>query len=176
MRFIRVLFIVLTLPTMSFGQEKTIRYRIDYLMRQDAVTSLYKIEVVNKSDNTTYVTWYDNDEHFFRYEQDEKKIISHHLFRRVGDFSLGQFMIDTFDKPIDLRNTFDIMLSTKEIEPHESFTYYVFCRDEVIDEVMKRIIIVDKQAVKACLGFNIWKSLLYTKSECILADDIIPLR
>ena len=27
MRFIRVLFIVLTLPTMSFGQEKTIRYR-----------------------------------------------------------------------------------------------------------------------------------------------------
>lgn len=56
MRFIRVLFIVLTLPTMSFGQEKTIRYRIDYLMRQDAVTSLYKIEVVNKSDNTTYVT------------------------------------------------------------------------------------------------------------------------
>lgn len=105
-----------------------------------------------------------------------KKIISHHLFRRVGDFSLGQFMIDTFDKPIDLRNTFDIMLSTKEIEPHESFTYYVFCRDEVIDEVMKRIIIVDKQTVKACLGFNIWKSLLYTKSECILADDIIPLR
>ena len=114
--------------------------------------------------------------HGFRYEKDEKKIISHHLFRRVGDFSLGQFMIDTFDKPIDLRNTFDIMLSTKEIEPHESFTYYVFCRDEVIDEVMKRIIIVDKQAVKACLGFNIWKSLLYTKSECILADDIIPLR
>ena len=53
MRFIRVLFIVLTLPTMSFGQEKTIRYRIDYLMRQDAVTSLYKIEVVNKSDDTT---------------------------------------------------------------------------------------------------------------------------
>lgn len=113
---------------------------------------------------------------FFRYEKDEKKIISHHLFRRVGDFSLGQLMIDTFDKPIDLRNTFDTMLSTKEIEPHESFTYYVFCRDEVIDEVMKRIIIVDKQAVKACLGFNIWKSLLYTKSECILADDIIPLR
>ena len=48
MRFIRVLFIVLTLPTMSFGQEKTIRYRIDYLMRQDAVTSLYKIEVVKE--------------------------------------------------------------------------------------------------------------------------------
>lgn len=176
MRFIRVLFIVLTLPTMSFGQEKTIRYRIDYLMRQDVVTSLYKIEVVNKSDNTTYVTWYDNDEHFFRYEKDEKKIIRHHLSRRAADFSLAQLMIDSFDKPIDLRNTFDIMLSTKEIEPHESFTYYVFCRDEVIDEVMKRIIIVDKQAVKACLGFNIWKSLLYTKSECILADDIIPLR
>ena len=57
MRFIRVLFIVLTLPTMSFGQEKTIRYRIDYLMRQDAVTSLYKIEVVNKSDNTTSILY-----------------------------------------------------------------------------------------------------------------------
>lgn len=75
MRFIRVLFIVLTLPTMSFGQEKTIRYRIDYLMRQDAVTSLYKIEVVNKSDNTTYVTWYDNDEHFLDMKKMRKKLL-----------------------------------------------------------------------------------------------------
>lgn len=75
MRFIRVLFIVLTLPTMSFGQEKTIRYRIDYLMRQDAVTSLYKIEVVNKSDNTTYVTWYDNDEHFLDMNKMRKKLL-----------------------------------------------------------------------------------------------------
>ena len=60
---------------MSFGQEKTIRYRIDYLMRQDAVTSLYKIEVVNKSDNTTYVTWYDNDEHFLDMKKMRKKIL-----------------------------------------------------------------------------------------------------
>lgn len=75
MRFIRVLFIVLTLPTMSFGQEKTIRYRIDYLMRQDAVTSLYKIEVVNKSDNTTYVTWYDNDEDFLDMKKMRKKLL-----------------------------------------------------------------------------------------------------
>lgn len=75
MRFIRVLFIVLSLPTMSFGQEKTIRYRIDYLMRQDAVTSLYKIEVVNKSDNTTYVTWYDNDEHFLDMKKMRKKLL-----------------------------------------------------------------------------------------------------
>mgnify|MGYP000009631037 CR=1 FL=1 len=75
MRFIRVLFIVLTLPTMSFGQEKTIRYRIDYLMRQDAVTSLYKIEVVNKSDNTTYVTWYDNDEDFLDMKKMRKELL-----------------------------------------------------------------------------------------------------
>lgn len=75
MRFIRVLFIVLTLPTMSFGQEKTIRYRIDYLMRQDAVTSLYKIEVVNKSDNTTYVTWYDNDDDFLDMKKMRKELL-----------------------------------------------------------------------------------------------------
>ena len=60
---------------MSFGQEKTIRYRIDYLMRQDAVTSLYKIEVVNKSDNTTYVTWYDNDEDFLDMKKMRKKLL-----------------------------------------------------------------------------------------------------
>ncbi len=79
MRFIQVLFIVLTLPTMSFGQEKTIRYRIDYIdygMRQGAVTSLYKIEVVNKSDNTTYVTWYDNDEHFLDMKKMRKKLLA----------------------------------------------------------------------------------------------------
>ena len=79
MRFIQVLFIVLTLPTMSFGQEKTIRYRIDYIdygMRQGAVTSLYKIEVVNKSDNTTYVTWYDNNEHFLDMKKMRKKLLA----------------------------------------------------------------------------------------------------
>lgn len=169
-----LLFIVcISLPVCVTSQVVKTYSKVEYIVCPDSLTELYKINLCNKEKKQVYLTWYDNSPKYYDYISQIDKVILRHLNQKRGDFSIRDFMFDEFYPPVNLQESFYVAGFTKQLSSTEMFTYYVFCNPNKIVDVLNRIVVVKQEDVRKILGADIWPTLLYGKSECILLPNML---
>lgn len=157
----------------TFSQVIKTNYKIEYILNRDSILTLYRVELYNKEKKQIYMTWYDNHTEYYDYCSQTDKVIRKHLSQKRGDFCLMDFMWDEFYPLVNLQESFSVAGFTKQLSPFETFTYFILCNPNKIEDVLKRIVIVKQEDIKKVTPSGLFSNLLYSKNECILLPEML---